>query len=86
MVVQLAHAPLPVAPAVGALSLAVLVLVDVLVLMQRRGCLQFFDLVDMPVNVHCQVHSLCGDVVATSVVAQRQIPMVRSCVSLIAAH
>ena len=86
MVVQLAHAPLPVAPAVGVTSLAVLVLVDVPVLMQRRACLQFFDLVDMPVIVHCQVRSLCGDVVATSVVAQRQIPMVRSCVSLIAVH
>ena len=55
--------------------------VDVPVLMQRRGCLQFFDLVDMPVIVHRHVRSLCGDVVATSVVAQRQIPMVRSCVS-----
>ena len=60
--------------------------VDVPVLMQRRGCLQFFDLVDMPVTVHRQVRSLCGDVVATSVVAQRQIPMVRSCVSPIAVH
>ena len=29
-------------------------------------CLQFFDLVDMPVIVHRQVRSLCGDVVATS--------------------
>ena len=57
--------------------------VDVPVLMQRRGCLQFFDLVDMPVIVYRHVRSLCGDVVATSVVAQRQIPMVRSCVSLI---
>ena len=38
--------------------------------MQRRGCLQFFDLVDMPVIVHRQVRSLYGDVVATPVVAQ----------------
>ena len=79
MVVQLAHAPLPVAPAVGALSLAV----------AGAGgrpcahaetwfCLQFFDLVDMPVIVHRHVRSLCGDVVATPVVPQRQIPMVRS--------
>ena len=52
--------------------------VDVPVLMQRRGCLQFFDLVDMPVIVHRQVRSLRGDVVATSVVAQWQISMVRS--------
>ena len=86
MVVQLAHVPLPVAPAVGALSLAVPGAVDVPVLMQRRGYLQFFDLVDMPVIVHRHVRSLCGDVVATSVVAQRQIPMVRSCVSPIAVH
>ena len=52
--------------------------VDVPVLMQRRGCLQFFDLVDMPVIVHRHVRSLCGDVVATSAVAQRPIPMVLS--------
>ena len=58
MVVQLAHAPLPVAPAVGAVSLAVAGAVDVPVLMQRRGCLQFFDLVDMPVIVHRHVRSL----------------------------
>ena len=44
--------------------------VDVPVLMQRLGCLQFFDLFDMPVIVHRQVRSLCGDVVATPVVAQ----------------
>ena len=76
MVVQLAHAPLPVAPAVGALSLAV----------AGAGgrpcahaetwfCLQFFDLVDMPVIVHRQVRSLCSDVIDTPVVAQWQIPM-----------
>ena len=85
VVVQLAHAPLPVAPAVGA-ELGCAGAVDVPVLLQRRGCLQFFDLVDMPVIVHRHVRSLCGDVVATSVVAQRQIPMVRSCVSPIAVH
>ena len=59
MVVQLSHAPFPVAPAVGGLSLAV---------GGARGrpcaraetffCLQFFDLVDMPVIVHRQVRSL----------------------------
>ena len=41
-------------------------------------CLQFLDLVDMPVIVHRQVRGLCGDVADTPVVAQRQIPMVRS--------
>ena len=60
----LAHAPLAVAPAVGALSLAV----------AGGGgrpcahaetwfCLQFLDLVDVPLNVHRQVCSLCVDVV-----------------------
>ena len=41
-------------------------------------CLQFLDLVDMQVIVHCQVRSHCGDVVDTLVVVQRQIPMVLS--------
>ena len=70
----------------GSAELGCAVAVDVPVLMQRRGCLQFFDLVDMPVIVHRQVRSLCGDVVATYVVAQRQILMVRSCVFPIAVH
>ena len=78
MVVQLAHAPLPVAPAVGALSLTVAggggrpcAHAETLL------CLQFLDLFDMPIIVHRQVRSLCGDVVDTLVVAQSQIPMVR---------
>ena len=83
--VQLAHAPLPVATRRGSAELGCAVLRDVPVLMQRRGCLQFFDLVDMPVIVHRHVRSpLCVMSSPLSVVAQRQIPMVRSCVSPIA--
>ena len=49
MVVQLAHAPLPVAPAVGALSLAVAGADGRPCAHAERGfALQFFDLVDMP--------------------------------------
>ena len=59
---------------------------DVPVLMQRRGCLQFFNPVDMPVIVHRQVRSLCGDVVATSVVGAEADSYGRSCVSPFAVH
>ena len=42
----------------GSAELGCVGAVDVPVLMQRRGCLQFFDLVDMPMIVHRQVRSL----------------------------
>ena len=73
MVVQLAHSPLPVAPAVGALSLVAGAGGRPCAHAETWFCLQFFDQVDMPVIVQRQVRSLRGDVVDTPVVAQVQI-------------